>query len=175
VSCLGFRAGVGPRRDFGVAQGDLDDSCPNNRSQASSCGASLIPAAGSTHQTTFEGQESPSLKFSLFPSHPPKVKMHSGGVGFPCAGGGSEGGPGPCCASRPSSCRCSGLVPHILGDVIFLWCCNLLAHFINTYAVDDNVSGSARQRVWGARTKHLQLKGVSGRLMANIIQTLGFG
>uniref|UniRef100_A0A8C0U9T1 Mitochondrial carrier homolog 1 n=1 Tax=Cyanistes caeruleus TaxID=156563 RepID=A0A8C0U9T1_CYACU len=31
-----------------------------------------------------------------------------------------------------------GLVPHILGDVIFLWCCNLLAHFINTYAVDDN-------------------------------------
>ncbi|XP_033375806.1 mitochondrial carrier homolog 1 isoform X3 [Parus major] len=33
-----------------------------------------------------------------------------------------------------------GLVPHILGDVIFLWCCNLLAHFINTYAVDDNFS-----------------------------------
>uniref|UniRef100_A0A8C0FJA8 Mitochondrial carrier 1 n=1 Tax=Bubo bubo TaxID=30461 RepID=A0A8C0FJA8_BUBBB len=42
-----------------------------------------------------------------------------------------------------------GLVPHILGDVIFLWCCNLLAHFINTYAVDDNVSGSAWWRVWG--------------------------
>ncbi|XP_064354272.1 mitochondrial carrier homolog 1 isoform X1 [Dromaius novaehollandiae] len=34
-----------------------------------------------------------------------------------------------------------GLVPHILGDVIFLWCCNLLAHFINTYAVDDNGLG----------------------------------
>ncbi|XP_077190453.1 mitochondrial carrier homolog 1 isoform X3 [Paroedura picta] len=32
----------------------------------------------------------------------------------------------------------SGLIPHILGDVVFLWCCNLLAHFINTYAVDDN-------------------------------------
>nr|XP_032660795.1 mitochondrial carrier homolog 1 isoform X2 [Chelonoidis abingdonii] len=31
-----------------------------------------------------------------------------------------------------------GLVPHILGDVVFLWCCNILAHFINTYAVDDN-------------------------------------
>ncbi|MBN3303348.1 MTCH1 protein, partial [Amia calva] len=31
-----------------------------------------------------------------------------------------------------------GLVPHVLGEVIFLWCCNLLAHFINTYAVDDN-------------------------------------
>uniref|UniRef100_A0A8D2M9K7 Mitochondrial carrier 1 n=1 Tax=Zonotrichia albicollis TaxID=44394 RepID=A0A8D2M9K7_ZONAL len=36
-----------------------------------------------------------------------------------------------------------GLVPHVLGDVIFLWCCNLLAHFINTYAVDDNVSEAA--------------------------------
>ncbi|XP_050571328.1 mitochondrial carrier homolog 1 isoform X3 [Cygnus atratus] len=35
---------------------------------------------------------------------------------------------------------CTGVVPHILGDVIFLWCCNLLAHFINTYAVDDNFS-----------------------------------
>uniref|UniRef100_A0A8D2P0Y5 Mitochondrial carrier 1 n=1 Tax=Zosterops lateralis melanops TaxID=1220523 RepID=A0A8D2P0Y5_ZOSLA len=44
------------------------------------------------------------------------------------------------CTSHPSFCPCSGLVPHILGDVIFLWCCNLLAHFINTYAVDDNVS-----------------------------------
>ncbi|XP_067387973.1 mitochondrial carrier homolog 1 isoform X2 [Emydura macquarii macquarii] len=31
-----------------------------------------------------------------------------------------------------------GLVPHILGDVVFLWCCNILAHFINTYVVDDN-------------------------------------
>ncbi|KAK6472117.1 mitochondrial carrier-like protein 1-like [Huso huso] len=29
-----------------------------------------------------------------------------------------------------------GLVPHVLGEIIFLWCCNLLAHFINTYAVD---------------------------------------
>ncbi|KAL2103254.1 hypothetical protein ACEWY4_000122 [Coilia grayii] len=33
-----------------------------------------------------------------------------------------------------------GLVPHVLGEVIFLWCCNLLAHFINTYAVDDSFS-----------------------------------
>uniref|UniRef100_A0AAZ3RFP5 Mitochondrial carrier 1 n=1 Tax=Oncorhynchus tshawytscha TaxID=74940 RepID=A0AAZ3RFP5_ONCTS len=33
-----------------------------------------------------------------------------------------------------------GVVPHVLGEVIFLWCCNLLAHFINTYAVDDNFS-----------------------------------
>uniref|UniRef100_A0A8B9UUX9 Mitochondrial carrier 1 n=1 Tax=Anas zonorhyncha TaxID=75864 RepID=A0A8B9UUX9_9AVES len=37
-------------------------------------------------------------------------------------------------------CGHDGVVPHIVGDVIFLWCCNLLAHFINTYAVDDNFS-----------------------------------
>ncbi|MED6250333.1 Mitochondrial carrier 1 [Ataeniobius toweri] len=36
-----------------------------------------------------------------------------------------------------------GFVPHVLGEVLFLWCCNLLAHFINTYAVDDNVRISA--------------------------------
>ncbi|MGH0185374.1 UNVERIFIED_CONTAM: hypothetical protein FKN15_018105 [Acipenser sinensis] len=36
-----------------------------------------------------------------------------------------------------------GLVPHVLGEIIFLWCCNLLAHFINTYAVDDNIAVSA--------------------------------
>ncbi|XP_078144392.1 mitochondrial carrier homolog 1-like [Centroberyx gerrardi] len=33
-----------------------------------------------------------------------------------------------------------GLIPHVLGEVVFLWCCNLLAHFINTYAVDENFS-----------------------------------
>ncbi|XP_029428771.1 mitochondrial carrier homolog 1 isoform X2 [Rhinatrema bivittatum] len=32
-----------------------------------------------------------------------------------------------------------GLLPHLLGDVVFLWCCNLASHFINTYAVDDNL------------------------------------
>ncbi|KAK2850809.1 hypothetical protein Q5P01_007085 [Channa striata] len=31
-----------------------------------------------------------------------------------------------------------GLMPHVLGDVLFLWCCNLLGHFINCYAVDEN-------------------------------------
>lgn len=36
----------------------------------------------------------------------------------------------------------SGLVPHLLGDVVFLWGCNLLAHFINAYLVDDSVSDS---------------------------------
>uniref|UniRef100_A0A5F9DUA8 Mitochondrial carrier homolog 1 n=1 Tax=Oryctolagus cuniculus TaxID=9986 RepID=A0A5F9DUA8_RABIT len=33
-----------------------------------------------------------------------------------------------------------GLIPHLLGDVVFLWGCNLLAHFINAYLVDDSVS-----------------------------------
>ncbi|XP_078026460.1 mitochondrial carrier homolog 1-like isoform X7 [Epinephelus lanceolatus] len=39
-------------------------------------------------------------------------------------------------------CVCSGLVPHVVGEVLFLWCCNLLAHFINTYAVDENIAVS---------------------------------
>ncbi|XP_075951404.1 mitochondrial carrier homolog 1-like isoform X1 [Anarhichas minor] len=33
-----------------------------------------------------------------------------------------------------------GLVPHVVGELLFLWCCNLLAHFINTYAVDESFS-----------------------------------
>ncbi|KAF6716561.1 Mitochondrial carrier-like protein 1 [Oryzias melastigma] len=33
-----------------------------------------------------------------------------------------------------------GLLPHLLGEVLLLWCRNLLAHFINSYAVDENVS-----------------------------------
>uniref|UniRef100_A0A8B9R3W2 Mitochondrial carrier-like protein 1 n=1 Tax=Anas platyrhynchos TaxID=8839 RepID=A0A8B9R3W2_ANAPL len=53
---------------------------------------------------------------------------------------GREAALGPFCTSCPYFCHCSGVVPHIVGDVIFLWCCNLLAHFINTYAVDDNFS-----------------------------------
>lgn len=39
-----------------------------------------------------------------------------------------------------SPCFFSGLIPHLLGDVVFLWGCNLLAHFINAYLVDDSVS-----------------------------------
>lgn len=48
--------------------------------------------------------------------------------------------------SPPSPCSSlltlffSGLIPHLLGDVVFLWGCNLLAHFINAYLVDDSVS-----------------------------------
>ncbi|KAG6935387.1 mitochondrial carrier 1 [Chelydra serpentina] len=55
-----------------------------------------------------------------------------------------------------------GLVPHILGDVVFLWCCNILAHFINTYAVDDNFSQASVIRsytkfVMGRSTEFLTL------------------
>ncbi|GAA6232866.1 mitochondrial carrier homolog 1 isoform X2 [Lates japonicus] len=39
-----------------------------------------------------------------------------------------------------------GLIPHVLGEVLFLWCCNLLAHFINTYAVDESFSQAAAVR-----------------------------
>ncbi|CAK6968715.1 mitochondrial carrier homolog 1-like isoform X1 [Scomber scombrus] len=39
-----------------------------------------------------------------------------------------------------------GLIPHVLGEVLFLWCCNLLAHFINTYAVDESFSHASAVR-----------------------------
>ncbi|XP_026223555.1 mitochondrial carrier homolog 1-like isoform X2 [Anabas testudineus] len=39
-----------------------------------------------------------------------------------------------------------GLMPHVLGEVLFLWCCNLLAHFINTYAVDENFTQASAVR-----------------------------
>lgn len=39
-----------------------------------------------------------------------------------------------------------GFVPHVLGEVLFLWCCNLLAHFINTYAVDESFSQASAVR-----------------------------
>lgn len=39
-----------------------------------------------------------------------------------------------------------GFIPHVLGEVLFLWCCNLLAHFINTYAVDESFSQASAVR-----------------------------
>ncbi|XP_035016291.1 mitochondrial carrier homolog 1 isoform X3 [Hippoglossus stenolepis] len=39
-----------------------------------------------------------------------------------------------------------GLIPHMLGEVLFLWCCNLLSHLINTYAVDDSFSQASAVR-----------------------------
>lgn len=40
----------------------------------------------------------------------------------------------------------AGLIPHVVGEVVFLWCCNLLAHFINTYAVDESFSQASAVR-----------------------------
>ncbi|XP_065145565.1 mitochondrial carrier homolog 2 [Paramisgurnus dabryanus] len=34
----------------------------------------------------------------------------------------------------------AGLIPRLLGDVLSLWICNMLAHTINTYAIDDSTS-----------------------------------
>lgn len=33
-----------------------------------------------------------------------------------------------------------GLIFYFLGDVVFLWGCNLLVYFINVYLVDDSFS-----------------------------------
>ncbi|XP_048040901.1 mitochondrial carrier homolog 2 isoform X3 [Megalobrama amblycephala] len=34
----------------------------------------------------------------------------------------------------------AGIIPRLLGDALSLWICNMLAHFINTYAIDDSTS-----------------------------------
>uniref|UniRef100_A0A673XYE4 Mitochondrial carrier homolog 2 n=1 Tax=Salmo trutta TaxID=8032 RepID=A0A673XYE4_SALTR len=34
----------------------------------------------------------------------------------------------------------AGLIPRLLGDILSLWICNMLAHLVNTYAIDDSVS-----------------------------------
>ncbi|XP_028439241.1 mitochondrial carrier homolog 1 isoform X1 [Perca flavescens] len=39
-----------------------------------------------------------------------------------------------------------GLIPHVAGEVLFLWFCNLLAHFINTYAVDESFTQASAVR-----------------------------
>uniref|UniRef100_A0A8C8LX74 Mitochondrial carrier homolog 2 n=1 Tax=Oncorhynchus tshawytscha TaxID=74940 RepID=A0A8C8LX74_ONCTS len=36
----------------------------------------------------------------------------------------------------------AGLIPRLLGDVLSLWICNMLAHLINTYAIDDSFFAS---------------------------------
>uniref|UniRef100_A0A493TKL2 Mitochondrial carrier 1 n=1 Tax=Anas platyrhynchos platyrhynchos TaxID=8840 RepID=A0A493TKL2_ANAPP len=73
-------------------------------------------------------------------SHEMMMQCVSRVVSHPLHGEAPKAALGPFCTSCPYFCHCSGVVPHIVGDVIFLWCCNLLAHFINTYAVDDNFS-----------------------------------
>uniref|UniRef100_A0A8C9TAU9 Mitochondrial carrier homolog 2 n=1 Tax=Scleropages formosus TaxID=113540 RepID=A0A8C9TAU9_SCLFO len=34
----------------------------------------------------------------------------------------------------------AGLIPRLLGDILSLWICNMLAHLINTYAIDDTMN-----------------------------------
>uniref|UniRef100_A0A8C7XN62 Mitochondrial carrier homolog 2 n=1 Tax=Oryzias sinensis TaxID=183150 RepID=A0A8C7XN62_9TELE len=34
----------------------------------------------------------------------------------------------------------AGLIPRLLGDVLSLWICNMLAHLINTYTIDDSMN-----------------------------------
>lgn len=83
--------------------------------------------------------------------HGPAGFLPWGGVGYaevsslehPCLLPGCRA-PRKCSPPSPahlcSPCVFSGLIPHLLGDVVFLWGCNLLAHFINAYLVDDSVS-----------------------------------
>ncbi|XP_029353599.1 mitochondrial carrier homolog 2 isoform X4 [Echeneis naucrates] len=40
----------------------------------------------------------------------------------------------------------AGLIPRLLGDILSLWICNLLAHLINTYAIDDSMSHTGEIR-----------------------------
>lgn len=39
-----------------------------------------------------------------------------------------------------------GLIPHVLGDLLYLWCYNLLCHFINTYADDETFTQASAIR-----------------------------
>uniref|UniRef100_A0A3B3VKM0 Mitochondrial carrier homolog 2 n=1 Tax=Poecilia latipinna TaxID=48699 RepID=A0A3B3VKM0_9TELE len=40
----------------------------------------------------------------------------------------------------------AGLVPRLLADILSLWICNLLAHVINTYAIDNSMSHTGEIR-----------------------------
>uniref|UniRef100_A0A673X9L3 Mitochondrial carrier homolog 2 n=1 Tax=Salmo trutta TaxID=8032 RepID=A0A673X9L3_SALTR len=56
----------------------------------------------------------------------------------------------------------AGLIPRLLGDVLSLWICNMLAHLINTYAIDDSMSHTGEikncsQAVTGVSVKHVFL------------------
>ncbi|MCI4393228.1 hypothetical protein PGIGA_G00155110 [Pangasianodon gigas] len=40
----------------------------------------------------------------------------------------------------------AGLIPRLLADVFSLWICNMLAHFINSYAIDDSMSHTSEMK-----------------------------
>ncbi|KAF4094439.1 hypothetical protein AMELA_G00014980 [Ameiurus melas] len=40
----------------------------------------------------------------------------------------------------------AGLMPRLLGDIFSLWICNMLAHFINSYAIDDSMTRTSEMK-----------------------------
>ncbi|NXQ04262.1 MTCH2 protein, partial [Vidua macroura] len=40
----------------------------------------------------------------------------------------------------------AGLIPRLLGDILSLWLCNMLAYLINTYALENGVGSAPRSR-----------------------------
>ncbi|KAK2819673.1 hypothetical protein Q7C36_021319 [Tachysurus vachellii] len=40
----------------------------------------------------------------------------------------------------------AGLIPRLLGDIFSLWICNMLAHVINSYAIDDSMSHTSEMK-----------------------------
>ncbi|NXX73281.1 MTCH2 protein, partial [Spizella passerina] len=54
----------------------------------------------------------------------------------------------------------AGLIPRLLGDILSLWLCNMLAYLINTYALENGVGSAPASPVPGAGGG--QLRGCSG-------------
>lgn len=69
---------------------------------------------------------------------------HSRSSTFPQHCGNSCSGLFPGSRPIPGSHSCcffssSGLIPRLLGDILSLWLCNMLAYLINTYALENGV------------------------------------
>ncbi|NXH67462.1 MTCH2 protein, partial [Hydrobates tethys] len=50
----------------------------------------------------------------------------------------------------------AGLIPRLLGDILSLWLCNMLAYLINTYALENG--GTGRAPFWGGSAAPWGLK-----------------
>ncbi|NXW69913.1 MTCH2 protein, partial [Hirundo rustica] len=50
----------------------------------------------------------------------------------------------------------AGLIPRLLGDILSLWLCNMLAYLINTYALDNGVGSALGSGAPGADWGQLQ-------------------
>ncbi|NWW69274.1 MTCH2 protein, partial [Ifrita kowaldi] len=42
----------------------------------------------------------------------------------------------------------AGLIPRLLGDILSLWLCNMLAYLINTYALENGVGSAPGSGLW---------------------------